>query len=129
MTYRRDAREALALAPGWLLRTAWGTDTLFDAKLATRLGAQLAKMTRWYEAVDVLTMATRTNAEVLGVAGPRNPYPGKLGVIEPGALADMLIVRGDPIANIQLLADPGSNLAVIMKDGRIYKNTLGVAFN
>ncbi|WP_153041096.1 metal-dependent hydrolase family protein [Paraburkholderia monticola] len=127
MSNGTDTAYALAKKHG--LKTAWGTDTLFDAKLATRQGAQLAKMTRWYEAVDVLTMATRTNAELLAMAGPRNPYPGKLGVIEPGALADMLIVRGDPLANIQLLADPGSNLAVIMKDGRIYKNTLGVAFN
>ncbi|OLL30299.1 hydrolase [Burkholderia sp. SRS-W-2-2016] len=120
---------AYALAKKYGLKTAWGTDTLFDAKLATRQGAQLAKMTRWYEPADVLTMATRINAELLALAGPRNPYPGKLGVIEAGALADLLVVRGDPLANIQLLADPGSHLAVIMKDGRIYKDTLGVGFN
>jgi imidazolonepropionase-like amidohydrolase len=121
--------NAYELAKRFGLKTAWGTDTLFDAKLATRQGAQLAKMTRWYAAADVLMMATSVNAELLALAGPRNPYPGKLGVIESGALADLLIVRGDPIANIQLLADPASHLALIMKDGRIYKNTLGVQFN
>lgn len=49
---------------------------------------------------DVLKMATADNAELLAMSGPRNPYPGKLGVIEQGALADLLLVDGDPIANI-----------------------------
>jgi hypothetical protein len=45
-------------------------------------------------------------------------------VVEEGALADLLLVDGDPIANIKLLEDPAKNLLVIMKDGRIYKNAL-----
>lgn len=118
---------AYALARQYGLKTAWGTDTLFDAKLATRQGAQLAKMTRWYPAADVLMTATRINAELLAMSGPRNPYPGKLGVIEAGAFADLLIVKGDPLANIQLLADPASNLGLIMKDGQIVKNTLAAS--
>ena len=69
-------------------------------------------------------MATSTNAELLALSGKRNPYPGKLGVIEEGALADLLLVDGDPLANIELIADPGKNFKIIMKDGRIYKNTL-----
>ena len=69
-------------------------------------------------------MATGTNAELLALSGKRNPYPGKLGVVEEGALADLLLVDGDPLANIKLLEDPGKNLLVIMKDGKIYKNTL-----
>jgi len=69
-------------------------------------------------------MATNTNATLLALSGPRNPYPGKLGVVEEGALADLLLVDGDPIATIQLVADPAKNFLVIMKDGKIYKNTL-----
>ena len=69
-------------------------------------------------------MATATNAQLLELSGKRNPYPGKLGVVEEGALADLLLVDGDPIANIKLLEDPEKNLLVIMKDGRIYKNAL-----
>ena len=42
-------------------------------------------------------------------------------MIEPGALADLLLVDGDPIANINLLEDFSKNLVVIMKDGKIYK--------
>ena len=69
-------------------------------------------------------MATRTNAELLAVSGPRNPYPGQLGVVEKGALADLLLVNGDPISDINLLSEPENNLLVIMKDGKIYKNKL-----
>jgi len=44
--------------------------------------------------------------------------------VEEDALADLLVVNGDPIADITLLAKPGASLAMIMKDGRIYKNTI-----
>jgi imidazolonepropionase-like amidohydrolase len=69
-------------------------------------------------------MATSTNAELLALSGKRNPYPGKLGVVEQGALADLLLVDGNPLDNINLIADPANNLKIIMKDGVIYKNTL-----
>ena len=68
--------------------------------------------------------ATGTNARLLALSGKRNPYPGTLGTIEEGALADLLLVDGDPLANIGLVADPGKNFVVIMKDGLIYKNKL-----
>ena len=63
-------------------------------------------------------------AELLALSGLRSPYDGKIGVVEEGALADLLLVEGDPIANIKLIEDPGKNFKVIMKDGRVYKNTL-----
>ena len=113
---------AYRLAKQYKIKTAWGTDTLFDPKLATRQGAQLAKMVRWYTAAEVLKMATADNAEVLAMSGLRSPYQGKLGVVEQGALADLLLVDGDPIANIKLIEDPDENFKVIMKDGKIYKN-------
>jgi imidazolonepropionase-like amidohydrolase len=69
-------------------------------------------------------MATADNAELLALSGQRNPYPGKLGVVEAGALADLLLVDGDPLSNLALLADPARSLLVIMKDGVVYKNTL-----
>ena len=114
--------RAYALARKHGIKVAWGTDTLFDASLAMRQGKQLAKMTRWYTPAEVLTMATSGNAELLALCGPRNPYPGRLGVVEPGALADLLLVDGDPIADIDLLADPARNLVFIMKGGRIHKD-------
>ena len=65
-----------------------------------------------------------TNAELLALSGKRNPYPGKLGVVEQRALADLLLVDGNPLNNINLIADPANNFKIIMKDGKIYKNTL-----
>jgi imidazolonepropionase-like amidohydrolase len=116
--------KAYALAKKYNLKTAWGTDILFDPKMVVHQGAILATMVRWYTPAQVLKMATSTNAELLALAGPRNPYPGKLGVVEAGALADVLLVDGDPIANIKLIEDPVKNFVVIMKDGKVYKNTL-----
>jgi imidazolonepropionase-like amidohydrolase len=84
----------------------------------------LAKLVRWYTPAETLAMATGTNAQLLALSGKRNPYQGKLGVVEQGALADLLLVDGDPIANIKLIEDPAKNFVVIMKDGKIYKNTL-----
>ena len=69
-------------------------------------------------------MATSTNAELLALSGPRNPYPGKLGVVEEGALADLLLVDGNPLENIEIIEEPSNNFVVIMKDGIIYKNIL-----
>lgn len=115
--------NAYELAKKHGLKTAWGTDTLFDAALATRQGKQLAKMVRWYSPDEILITATSTNADLLAMAGPRNPYDGKLGVVEEGAFADLLLVDGDPIADIGLLVDAETNLKVIMKDGRVYKDT------
>jgi imidazolonepropionase-like amidohydrolase len=116
--------KTIELAKKYKLKTAWGTDVLFSQRLAQRQGELLAKFARWYTPAETLAMATGTNAELLALSGKRNPYPGKLGVIEEGALADLLLVDGDPLANIKLLEDPAKNLLVIMKDGKIYKNTL-----
>ncbi len=115
---------AYKLAQKFKIKTAWGTDILFSAENAARQGYQLAKMVKWYTPADALRMATGDNAELLALSGKRSPYAGKVGVIEEGALADLLLVDGDPIADISLLADPAKNFLVIMKDGKIYKNHL-----
>lgn len=111
------------LAKKYHIKTAWGTDVLFSRALAQQQGAILASLIHWYTPAEALTMATSTNAELLALSGPRNPYPGKLGVVEEGALADLLLVDGDPLENLDLVADP-TNFVVIMKGGKVYKNTL-----
>ena len=74
-------------------------------------------MTRWFTPAEVLRIGdVATTPSCSRLSGPRNPYPGRLGVVEPGALADLLLVDGDPLADLDLLADP-ANLRVIMKDG------------
>ncbi|MEU6564720.1 metal-dependent hydrolase family protein [Nocardia nova] len=117
--------RAYTLARKYGVDIAWGTDTLFDPHLAARQGAQLAKLTRWFTPAEVLRMATSGNARLLAMSGERNPYPGPLGVIEPGALADLLLVDGNPLDDLGLVATPDTAFPVIMKDGAVHKNTLG----
>jgi imidazolonepropionase-like amidohydrolase len=116
--------KTFELAKKYNIKLAFGTDILFSPQLATRHGELLAKLGRWFTPAEALAMATGTNAKLLAMSGLRNPYPGKLGVVEQGALADLLLVDGNPLENLGLVADPRRNFVVIMKDGRIYKNTL-----
>jgi imidazolonepropionase-like amidohydrolase len=115
---------AFALARKHGVQVAWGTDTLFSPDLAAKQGKQLAKLTRWLTPAEVLTMATATNAELLAMSGPRNPYPGPLGVVEEGAIADLILVDGDPLEDISLLARPHAAFVVITKDGVMVKDGL-----
>jgi imidazolonepropionase-like amidohydrolase len=116
--------KVYGLAKKYNIKTAFGTDILFSEALADRQGAQLAKLVRWYTPAETLVMATSVNGELLRLSGPRNPYPDRLGLVEEGALADLLLVDGDPLDDISLIADPARNFKIIMKDGVIYKNTL-----
>ena len=68
-------------------------------------------------AIDVLRSATLVGAEIVR-------QEGKLGVIEPGAFADLLLVDGDPLADFGLLQDGGAHLAAIMKGGKFHKYAL-----
>jgi imidazolonepropionase-like amidohydrolase len=115
---------AYRLARQYKLKTAWGTDVLFDPGMTANQGAMLTTLTQWYSPAEILRMATSINAELLAMSGPRNPYPGKLGVVEEGALADLILVDGDPIADLKVIADPDTNFVVIMKDGRFVKKAL-----
>ena len=112
------------LAKKYKIKTAWGSDVLFSQALAQQQGAILASLVRWYSPAEALATATRTNAELLALSGKRSPYAGKLGVVEQGALADLLLVEGNPLDDINLVADPVRNFKIIMKDGTIYKNML-----
>jgi imidazolonepropionase-like amidohydrolase len=113
---------AYRLAIRHKVKIAWGTDIMFDPKTAGNQSSDILKLEKWFSPAQALKMLTHDNAELLALSGKRNPYPGKLGVIEKGALADMLLVDGDPTASLDLLANPDKSLLVIMKDGKIYKN-------
>jgi len=107
------------------VKIVFGTDTLFDPELAAKQGKQLAKLGRWFTPVEALRQATSTAGELLALSGPRNPYPdGPLGVVRAGAYADLILVNGNPLEDLNLVADPAANFDLIMKDGVIYKNTL-----
>ena len=103
----------------------FGTDQLFDPAAAANQGALLARLGKWFTPYEVLKIATSENARLLELAGPRHPYQeGPLGVVKEGAYADLLLVDGNPLEDLDLVANPDENFAIIMKDGKIYKNML-----
>jgi imidazolonepropionase-like amidohydrolase len=120
-----DSVYALAKEHG--IKTAFGSDLLFSAAYATRQGLMLTHLRRWFEPVDILRMATSVNAELLRSSGPRNPYPGALGVVEEGAFADLLVIDGNPLEDIMLLASPETSIKVVMKGGVVYKDAVTAA--
>ncbi len=81
---------------------------------------------KYFTPVEILRQVTSTNAAIVAMSGPMmNPYlQGPLGVIQKGAYADILIVNGNPLDDIEILGDAKNNIPLIMKDGVIYKNTL-----
>ncbi len=79
------------------IKVAFGSDMLFNPNGLDRQGVQLVKLSRWFETPEVLRIATSGNAALLAMCGERNPYPAKLGVVEEGALADALLVDGNPL--------------------------------
>jgi imidazolonepropionase-like amidohydrolase len=114
-----------SLARHYGVKMAFGTDKLFSPVATASQNSDFGSLGRWFTPVEVLRMATGTNGELLTLSGPRNPYAhGTLGVVEERAYADLLIVEGNPLEDIRLLERPAENLALIMKDGKIYKNTL-----
>jgi imidazolonepropionase-like amidohydrolase len=116
--------RAYEMAQHFDVKTAWGTDILFSPQNTQNQLRHLAKLTRFYDSLTTLAMATGRNGELLAMSGNRSPYQGKLGTIESGALADLLVVDGNPERGLEFLSDPQANLRLIMKGGRVYKNTL-----
>jgi imidazolonepropionase-like amidohydrolase len=116
--------NAFKWARKYHVKLAWGTDLMFVPAQMKNQNTDILKLTQWMTPAEVLKLVTHDNAELLALSGPRNPYPGKLGVFETGALADLLLVDGDPLGDIGLVGEPGKNIVVIMKDGKIYKNSL-----
>ncbi len=112
------------LAKKHKVKLAWGTDFLFEPELNDKQNDFILRLQKWFTNAEIIKMITQDNAELLQLSGLRSPYPGKLGVIEEGAMADMLLVNGDPLKDLKLLTNPTKNFVVIIKDGKIYKNTL-----
>jgi imidazolonepropionase-like amidohydrolase len=106
------------------VRMAFGTDILMNPRGAASQGRQLAKLTRFMAPLEALHMATGAAGELLALSGDRAPYDGRLGVIAEGALADLLVVEGDPEAGLDWLDDPDVNLPLIVKDGAVMKDRL-----
>jgi imidazolonepropionase-like amidohydrolase len=104
------------------VKLAFGTDLVNGLAPQARQNHEFTLRGKWFTPVEVLRQATSVNAELLARSGPRNPYPGALGVIAEGAYADLLLINGDPLQDLSVLEHPDTALALIMKDGRIYKD-------
>ena len=104
---------------------AWGTDLLFQPEGTGQQNTLLTRLAEVFPNAEVLSIATRRNCELFALSGLRNPYgDAKLSVVELGAWADLLLVRGDPLADINILRDPDAYFAVIMKGGQVFRDTL-----
>ena len=80
---------------------------------------------RWFTDVEILKQNTSNAARWLAKSGPKNPYKeGTLGVIEVGAYADMILVEGNPLEDVSVVADYKNNIKVVIKGGKIFKNAL-----
>jgi len=130
----RDAAEntfnLIRTTPGMIDLFTMGTDLVNNWELTLEQDKKMNEEFMWldkagFSAFDILRVATSNGARMNELTGPNHPYQeGRLGVIEEGAYADVLLVEGNPLEDITLLVDPDENLKIIMKDGKIYKNTL-----
>ncbi len=95
------------------VQMGFGTDLLGD--MHTRQCTEFTIRSEVLKPIDILRSATSVNAKLLG-------QEGQLGCIKVGALADILVVDGNPLDDIELLARNGENLSVIMADGKLIKH-------
>jgi imidazolonepropionase-like amidohydrolase len=97
------------------VKVGFGTDLLGD--LERFECTEFAIRSAVFSPIEILRQATSMNAEILGMKG-------KLGVIKAGAIADVLLVDGNPVTDLTLLEQNGAKLPVIMKAGQFHKKAL-----
>ena len=95
---------------------AFGTDLLGQLQVAQTDEFQIRAQV--VSPIEIIRSATTIGAEVLRMEG-------KLGCLKPGAYADIIVIDGNPLKNLELFQSEGQHLSVIMKGGRLYKNRLG----
>lgn len=97
------------------VKVAYGTDLL--GQLQTEQSQEFTIRAEVQKPIEIIRAATLIGAEVVRMEG-------KLGCLEPGAFADILVVDGNPLKNLKVLQEQGKHLSVIMKGGRFHKNLL-----
>ena len=101
----------------------FGEDMVTSLEGLNLINQELVRRAQWFTPIQILRQVTSRAGELCMLSGPRNPY-GTVGVIKEGAIADLLVVEGNPLRDISVLANPADNIRVIMKGGELYKNTL-----
>jgi imidazolonepropionase-like amidohydrolase len=122
MMVREGSDDVWAWARKHHVKIAWGTDFLFRPEENAQQNSYILLLKKWFTPAEILRLVTHDNAQLLALSGQRSPYEGKLGVVEVGALADLILVNGDPLANIDLVADPQRNFVAVMKDGKFFRS-------
>jgi imidazolonepropionase-like amidohydrolase len=121
---QKGAPQAIEWAKKYGVKILWGTDVFFGDDAFVNFRQEFAYRDRFFKPIEQMKQVTGINGEVLALSTWKNPYPhGALGVIKEGAYADILLIEKDPTKDIKVLMD-SDNLALIMKDGKIYKNKL-----
>eukprot|EP00804_Cyclotella_cryptica_P024677 CCRYP_001672-RA/>CCRYP_001672-RA protein AED:0.19 eAED:0.19 QI:0/-1/0/1/-1/1/1/0/404 len=100
----------------------FGSDIIADLDKVRNLNQEFVFRSKWFSPSEILRQASSNGGELLSLSGRFNP--GRLGVIEVGALADILVVNGNPLEDISIMSNPKDNIQLIMKDGKVYKNEL-----
>jgi imidazolonepropionase-like amidohydrolase len=112
---RRVGREAVALLDRVGVRMGYGSDLL--GELHVHQSEELRIRAEIVGNLEALRSATTVAAEIL-------QRPGELGIVAPGAVADLLVVRGNPLQDINVLVGQGERLDAVIKDGQFVKNGL-----
>jgi len=121
----RDSANLLRLAKKHNVKIAWGTDLFGPLDKQAKQPLEFRARAKFFTPVEILKQVTSYNAELLNLSGLRHPYrEGALGEIKVGAYADILLIDGNPLKDIEIMTNPAKNYRVIMKDGVIYKNSL-----
>jgi imidazolonepropionase-like amidohydrolase len=108
--------ELLMVTGGDMFGPAFNGDQALNMTILSTIG---------FTPHEILTMGTSNAAEVLTWSGGMNPYKyGTLGTVEAGGYADLILVEGNPLDDIKIIEDYTNNFKVIMKDGKVWKNTL-----
>lgn len=130
----------IKLANEYNVNMGWGSDVILVNKDVWR-GSRDFQITQWGRSFGnfrTLKAMTSDNGKLMALTGVMNPYPdGKLGVIEEGAYADIILVDGNPLEDLSVIgASPKmfgvpprptssvDTIPLVMKDGKVYKNTL-----
>jgi imidazolonepropionase-like amidohydrolase len=119
-------KNSIEYAKKYNVKTLFGTDLIGPRDAYLEVFPQEWEFrNKYYAPFEILQQATKNGGDAVTLSGPKNPYAeGPLGVIEEGAYADILLVKGNPLENILILRDYKENIHLIMKDGKVYKNTL-----